>query len=168
MLFGAFATLASGVSKLGYCFPVIQGRRSQVVDILNGLVFSNPRHCIRWMVRKRTRLFKKNSPSKSWNVEDVRNFSRSNLSFCGQDTHSQHTSVQYSLFRRTERTPRAWLKSHGLKCHLCAPEKNLSCGVAHVSPLVVPSPAVYHEHHLLHPLFLLPRHKNTRSTIGTT
>ena len=87
---------------------------------------------------------------------------------CRQDTHSQHTSVQYSLFTSAERTPRAWLKSHGLQCHLCAPEKNLSAGVAHVSPVVVISLAVYHEHFLflIHSSF----HHDTRthSTIGTT
>ena len=81
---------------------------------------------------------------------------------CRQDTHSQHTFVQYSLFTSAERTPRAWLKSHGLQCHLCAPEKSLSSGVAHVSPFVVLSPAVYHEHNLPHSLFVLPLHKNTQ------
>ena len=64
---------------------------------------------------------------------------------CRRDTHSQHTSVQYSLFTSAERTPRTWLKSHGLQCHLCAREKNLSSGVAHVSPVVALSPAVSHE-----------------------
>ena len=44
---------------------------------------------------------------------------------CRQDTHSQHTSVQYSLFTSAERIARAWLKTHGLQCHLCAPEKSL-------------------------------------------
>ena len=38
------------------------------------------------------------------------------------------------------------LTSHGLQCHLCALEKNLSSGVAHVTPVAVLSPAVYHEH----------------------
>ena len=56
---------------------------------------------------------------------------------CGQDTHSQHTSVQYSLFTSAERIARAWLKSHGLQCHLCAPEKSLSTG-PHIShPLLL-------------------------------
>ena len=81
-------------------------------------------------------------------------------------THSQYTSVQYCLFTSAERTPHAWLKSHGLHCHLCAPEKNLSSGVAHVSSLVY-SPAVYHEHviFLIHTSFYDTR---TRSTIGAT
>ena len=43
------------------------------------------------------------------------------LERCRQDTHSQQTSVQHSLFTSAERTPRAYLKSHGLQCHLCAP-----------------------------------------------
>ena len=30
---------------------------------------------------------------------------------CREDTHSQRTSVQYSLFTSAERTPRAWLKN---------------------------------------------------------
>ena len=42
---------------------------------------------------------------------------------------TQHTSVQYSLFTSAERTPRAWLKSHGLQCPFCAPEKSLSSGL---------------------------------------
>ena len=36
--------------------------------------------------------------------------------------------------------------NNGLQCHLCSPEKNLSSSVAHVSPFVVLSLAVYHEH----------------------
>ena len=36
---------------------------------------------------------------------------------CRQDTHSLCTSVQYRLFTSAERTPRAWLRSHGLQCH---------------------------------------------------
>ena len=54
---------------------------------------------------------------------------------CRLDTHSQYTSAQYSLFKSAERTPRAWLKSHGLHCHLCAPEKSLviwCCNMSHV------------------------------------
>ena len=65
---------------------------------------------------------------------------------CRQDTHSQYTSVQHSLFTSAERTPRAWLKSSRIAFYLCAPEKNLSSGVAHVSPFFVLSPAVHHEH----------------------
>ena len=87
---------------------------------------------------------------------------------CRQDTHSQHTSVQYSLFTSVERTPRAWLKSHGLQCHLCAPGKDLSPGVAHVSPLLVASPAFHFEHviFLIHSSFY--HDTSTRSTTGTT
>ena len=57
---------------------------------------------------------------------------------CRQDTHSQHTSVQYSLFTSAECIARAWLKSHGLQCHLCAPEKSLSSG-PHMSHLLLHS-----------------------------
>ena len=39
--------------------------------------------------------------------------SRKSTGGCRQDTHSRNTSVQYSLFTSAERTPRAWLKSHG-------------------------------------------------------
>ena len=54
-----------------------------------------------------------------------------------QDTHSQNTSAQHSLFTSAERTPRAWLKSHGLQCHLCAPEES-SHLVSHMShPLLL-------------------------------
>ena len=82
---------------------------------------------------------------------------------CRQDTHSQYTSMQYSLITSAERTPRAWLKLSRNAFHLCAPEKNLSSNVAYVSPFVVLSPAVYHKHnHLPRSLFLLPRHKNTK------
>ena len=39
--------------------------------------------------------------------------------FCRQDTHSQYTSVQYSLFTSAERTSRAWLKGkHGSRIAL--------------------------------------------------
>ena len=54
-----------------------------------------------------------------------------------------------------------------LQCHLCALEKSLSSGVAHVSSLV-DSPASHHEHiiFLIHPSF---HHDTwTRTTIGTT
>ena len=37
--------------------------------------------------------------------------------FCKQDTHSQYTSVQYSLFTSAERTPRAWLKGRQGSSH---------------------------------------------------
>ena len=69
-----------------------------------------------------------------------------NRRVCGQDTHSQYTFVQYSLFTSAERTPRAWLKSSRIAFHLCAPEKNLSSSVAQVSLFVVASPDVHHEH----------------------
>ena len=78
---------------------------------------------------------------------------------CGQDTHSQNTSAQHSLFTSAERTPRAWLKSHGMQCHLCAPEKSRviwcrTCLTRWYRSLGA--------HHLPHSLFLLPRHKNTQ------
>ena len=77
-------------------------------------------------------------------------------------TH-KYTSMQYSLF-----APRAWLKSSRIAFHLCAPEKNLSSGVAHVSPFVVASVAVHHEHFifLIHSSFY--HDTRTRSTTGTT
>ena len=79
---------------------------------------------------------------------------------CRLDTHSQHTFVQYSLFTSAERIARAWLKSHGLQCHLCGPAKNVSSDLIHVSSLlVVASPAVYHEHIIF---LILPLHKNTQ------
>ena len=57
----------------------------------------------------------------------------------------------------------ARLKKSRIAFHLCAPEKNLSSGVAHVSPfcccsLTCPLPRALH---LPHSLFLL-RHKNTQ------
>ena len=55
---------------------------------------------------------------------------------------------------------------------LCAPEKNLSSGVAHVSPFVVLSPAVYHEHiiiFLIHSSFYHDtRTRRTPSTSRTS
>ena len=62
-----------------------------------------------------------------------------------------HTCAVQSVHKRGTHTTRlaqgaARLKSYGLQCHLCAPEKNLSSGVAHVSSLLVDSPASYHEH----------------------
>ena len=54
---------------------------------------------------------------------------------CGQDTHSQDTFVQYSLF--TGRTAQLMRLAQELHCHLCAPEKNLPSGMFRVSPFVV-------------------------------
>ena len=78
---------------------------------------------------------------------------------CGQDTHSQNTSAQHSLFTSAERTPRAWLKSHGLQCHLCAPEKSR---VIWCRTCLTRCYRSLGAHHLPHSLFLLPRHKNTQ------
>ena len=66
-------------------------------------------------------------------------------------TNTAHTA-QYSLFTSAERIARAWLKSHGLQCHLCAPEKNLSSGL-----------------HMSHPLLFshLPRTTSTSSSSFT-
>ena len=89
------------------------------------------------------------------------------FTICRQDTHSQHTSVQNSLFTSAERIARAWLKSSRIAFHFCAPQKNLSSGVAHVSSSVVVSFAFLHEHYifLFHSSFYDTR---TRSTIGTS
>ena len=79
--------------------------------------------------------------------------------FCRQDTHSQYTSVQYSLFTSAERTGNALGSTadtaQELHCHLCALAKSLviwcvSC-LIHGCSLT-----------RLHSLFLLPRHKNTK------
>ena len=69
---------------------------------------------------------------------------------CRQDTHSQHTSVQNSLFTSTERTPRAWLKdsrlkSHGLRFIFVSLKRNCHL-MLHMSHPLLFSPAVYHEH----------------------
>ena len=90
------------------------------------------------------------------------------LFLCRQDTYSQYTSVQYSLFTSAERTTRLAQVITGLQCHLCVPKKNLSSGVAHVSPFVVLSLASSHEHiiFLIHSSFY--NDTRTRSTIGTT
>ena len=63
-------------------------------------------------------------------------------------TNTAHTA-QYSLFTSAERIARAWLKSHELQCHLCAPDKSLSSG-----------------QHMSHPLLLthLPRTTSTSSS----
>ena len=85
--------------------------------------------------------------------------------FCWQDTHSQHTSVQYSLFTSAERIARAWLKN--CITSLCAWKESVIWS-AHVSPFVALSPAVYHEH-IIFPIHSYFYHDTrTRSTIGTT
>ena len=93
---------------------------------------------------------------------------------CKQDTHSQYTSVQYSLFTSAECASRALLKGqHGSSHTDCSVifvllKKNLSSAVAHVSPFVVLSSLAYHEHiiFLIHSSFY--HSSRTRSTIGTT
>ena len=77
---------------------------------------------------------------------------------CRQDTRSQCTFVQNSLFTSAERTPRAWLKlnSYGLQYHV----GDLSSGVAHVSPYDVLSPAFHHEHIIF---FILSSFYDTRT-----
>ena len=85
----------------------------------------------------------------------------------GVDRTPTHNTHLYNLFISAERTPRAWLKSSRIAFHLCAPEKNLSPGVAHVSPFVVLSPAVYHEHIIFFIHSSLYHDTRTRSTTGT-
>ena len=65
---------------------------------------------------------------------------------CGQDTHSQYTSVQHSLFTSAECTPRAWLKN----CIVIFVRQKqvLSSGVSNVLSMVVLSRAFLHEHFL--------------------
>ena len=71
---------------------------------------------------------------------------------CGQDTHSQCTSVQYSLFTSAERTSRAWLKgqhsssTHGLHFIFVRLKKICHLVLHTFHPFVVLSLAVYHEH----------------------
>ena len=85
---------------------------------------------------------------------------------CRQDTHSQHTSVQYSLFTRAERIARASLKKCitslcALKriCHLVYTCLTLCCSLACRLPRA---------HHLPHSLFLLPRHQKTHCNRDNT
>ena len=87
---------------------------------------------------------------------------------CGQDTDSQHTSVQYSLFKSAERTPRAWLKAQELHnifvrleriCHLVCTCLILCCSLTCRS-LRAP--------HLPNSLFLPPRYKNTQHNQDNT
>ena len=84
---------------------------------------------------------------------------------CRQDTHSQHTTVQYSLFTSAERTINALgsraSKAQELHCRVCALEKSLvvlcvACLI--FGCLTCLSPRALH---LPHSLFLL-RHKNTQ------
>ena len=82
---------------------------------------------------------------------------------CRQDSHSQHISVQYSLFKSAERSPRVWLKSSRLQCHLCASEKNLLSDITHGwkllhLPLITSTSSSS---------FTLPSITRTRSTIDT-
>ena len=86
-----------------------------------------------------------------------------------QDTHSQYTSVQYSLFTSAERTSRAWLKADQAQVtriavsSLCAWEEAViwfdSCLILVGRWLTCRLPRA---HHLPHSLFFLPRHKNTQ------
>ena len=87
---------------------------------------------------------------------------------CRQHTHDP-LHVQRSAVCSQARNASHALGSKAVKarhCHFCAPEKNLSSVVAHVSPFVVLAPAVYHEHitFLIHFCFY---HTRTRSTIGS-
>ena len=81
-------------------------------------------------------------------------------------------AVQFIHKRETHTTRLAQgptrLKPSRIAFHLCAPEKNLSSGVAHVSSSSVDSPAVHHEHltFLIHSSF--NHDTRTRSTTGTT
>ena len=69
--------------------------------------------------------------------------------------------MQYSLFTSAERIERAWLKSHGLQCHLCAPEKSL---VFWSDPCLTLSCSrtcrLPRAHHLPRSFSRLPQHKN--------
>ena len=82
-----------------------------------------------------------------------------------QDTHSQYTSVQYSLFTSAERAPRAWLKADPVKnCTVIFVrlKRVLSSGVTYLifcCSLTCRSPRA---HHLPRSLFFLPQHKNTQ------
>ena len=71
--------------------------------------------------------------------------------------------MQYSVFTSAERMARAWLKSHGLQCHLCAPEKSVCHMVCTCLTLCCSrtcrSPRAFN---LPHSLFRLPQHKNTQ------
>ena len=78
--------------------------------------------------------------------------------------HCTYSAVQPVHKRGTNRTRLA----QELQCHLCAPEKSLSSGVAHVSSLVAHSPAVHHEHifFLIHSPFY--HDTRTRATTDNT
>ena len=87
---------------------------------------------------------------------------------CGQDTLSQYTTVQCSLFTSAKRTARAWLKNDQapeLHCHLCAPEKSLviwcvACLIHGCLTCLSPEHFIF----LIHSSFYGTR---TRSTIAT-
>ena len=74
---------------------------------------------------------------------------------CGQDTHSQHTSVQCSLLTSAERIGRAWLKS--CITFLCARKESV-IWTGHVTLCCSLTCCTPRAHHLPHSLFLLPRH----------
>ena len=85
---------------------------------------------------------------------------------CNQDTHSQHTSVQYSLFTSagTHRTRLAQeLHNFFLRlkriCHLVRTCLTLSCSLTWRLPRA---------HRLPHSLFLLPRQQNTQHNRNST
>ena len=82
-----------------------------------------------------------------------------------QDTHSQYTSVQHSLFTSAERIARAWLKN--CITSLCAWKESVIWS-AHVSPFVALSPAVYHEHIIFLIRSSFYHDTRTRTTTGTT
>ena len=81
---------------------------------------------------------------------------------CRRDTHSHCTSVQYSLFTSAERIARAWLKSHGLQCHLCAPENSSATWCCTCLILCRSLTCRLPQANLPHSLCLPPRHKNTQ------
>ena len=100
---------------------------------------------------------------RNWWFRFLGKISRKSTGVCRQDTHLQDTSVQYSLLTSAERTPRAWLKSHGLQCHLCAPENTSVIWFDSCLTLCCSRTCRWpRAHHLPHSLFLLPQHKNTQ------
>ena len=62
---------------------------------------------------------------------------------------TMHICAVQFVHKRAPHKPRAWLKQSRIAFHLCAPEKNLSSSVAHLSPFVVVSPAVYYHEHII-------------------
>ena len=85
---------------------------------------------------------------------------------CRQDTHSQYTSVQYSLFTSAERTPRAWLMGRHGSSHyglhfIVVRLKRICHLVLHMSrPLLFSHLPFTTSTSSSLSLFLLPRHKN--------